>query len=199
MASRPTEATPALSCADVAASIRAGNRSGCDIYSMLYKRISRYMMAHVGYQHFEDRTSITLIAVLEAIENGTLRDPNQIVAYALGVARNQVHEHIRAVVRERQTREDIPLDEVLVRQKTQEQEAIRKQRSEIVFRILQSLSARDRHIMRRFYVDEASDREICEEMGLSNCQLRGIKARAKVEFIKRSNRRLGMQVTRFSK
>jgi DNA-directed RNA polymerase specialized sigma subunit len=48
--------------------------------------------------------------------------------------------------------------------------------------VLRSVSRRDREILDRFYVQEQTQEQICEEMGLSYNQFRLLKSRAKARF-----------------
>ncbi|MDE3196845.1 MAG: sigma-70 family RNA polymerase sigma factor, partial [Acidobacteriota bacterium] len=57
-----------------------------------------------------------------------------------------------------------------------------RQRFEIASRVLQGISHRDREILNRFYVEEQSPDQICDEMGLSFNQFRLLKSRAKKRF-----------------
>jgi len=48
--------------------------------------------------------------------------------------------------------------------------------------VLRSLSAKDQEILTRFYLDEQTQEEICEEMRLNETQFRLLKSRAKARF-----------------
>ena len=53
------------------------------------------------------------------------------------------------------------------------------------------LSARDREILTRFYLQEQTQEEICKEMILSDTQFRLLKSRAKARFAEMGRRKLG--------
>ena len=63
-----------------------------------------------------------------------------------------------------------------------EQEIISRQRTEIARKVMLGISRRDREILDRFYVQEQSQSQICQEMGLTNTQFRLLKSRAKMRF-----------------
>jgi RNA polymerase sigma factor (sigma-70 family) len=71
-----------------------------------------------------------------------------------------------------------------------EQTAAFRQKVEFMTSILQSLSDRDREILTRFYLDEQTQEQICEEMDLSETQFRLLKSRAKARFGELGKRKL---------
>jgi DNA-directed RNA polymerase specialized sigma subunit len=56
--------------------------------------------------------------------------------------------------------------------------------------VLASLSPRDRNILERFYLQEQTQEQICEEMSLSETQFRLLKSRAKARFGEIGKKRL---------
>jgi RNA polymerase sigma-70 factor (ECF subfamily) len=56
--------------------------------------------------------------------------------------------------------------------------------------VLDGLSVRDREILSRFYLDEQTQEEICDEMDLSETQFRLLKSRAKARFGELGKRKL---------
>ena len=72
-----------------------------------------------------------------------------------------------------------------------EQIAIARQRAELMRLVLESLSRRDREILERFYLQEQSQEQICEEMSLSETQFRLLKSRAKARFGEIGRKKLG--------
>jgi RNA polymerase sigma factor (sigma-70 family) len=63
-----------------------------------------------------------------------------------------------------------------------EQEAIIREKSQLMRSSLQALSERDRDILVRFYLKEQPQEQICQEMSLSETQFRLLKSRAKAKF-----------------
>ena len=68
------------------------------------------------------------------------------------------------------------------RKQNPEQEAIVRQKSELMKSALRSLSDRDRDILVRFYLKEQPQEQICREMSLTETQFRLLKSRAKAKF-----------------
>ena len=56
--------------------------------------------------------------------------------------------------------------------------------------VLKTISARDREILTRFYLQEQSQEQICQEMSLTETQFRLLKSRAKAKFGELGKRRL---------
>ena len=50
--------------------------------------------------------------------------------------------------------------------------------------ILRAMSSRDREILKRFYLDEQTEEQICGQMELTRSQFRLLKARAAARFVK---------------
>jgi len=63
-----------------------------------------------------------------------------------------------------------------------ESSVIARQRAEIARKVLDGVSRRDREILKRFYVLEQAQEQICAEMGLTYNQFRLLKSRAKARF-----------------
>lgn len=55
---------------------------------------------------------------------------------------------------------------------------------------MNGLTARDREILMRFYLEEQSQDQICTEMGLTETQFRLLKSRAKTRFAEMSRKAL---------
>src|SRR5208282_2483029 len=63
-----------------------------------------------------------------------------------------------------------------------EERAMFSQRTDLINRVLDELSERDREILTRFYLLEQCQVQICTEMALSDTQFRLLKSRAKSRF-----------------
>ena len=68
------------------------------------------------------------------------------------------------------------------RRDTPEEAAIPRQHVQMAEEVLKNISERDREILTRFYLQEQTQEEICEEMSLSETQFRLLKSRAKARF-----------------
>ena len=77
-----------------------------------------------------------------------------------------------------------------------ERRAVDNERADVVRRVLKGVSRRDREVLRRFYVEEQSQEQICEEMQLTYNQFRLLKSRAKARFSEMGRRvaqRMGLR------
>jgi RNA polymerase sigma factor (sigma-70 family) len=99
------------------------------------------------------------------------------------IVRRQVAAHIDRVVQDRRDQTDLETGaKVADPRGTPEQAAIFREKSDLLKRVLNELSARDREILTRFYLHEEAQDQICEEMGLTDTQFRLLKSRAKARF-----------------
>jgi RNA polymerase sigma factor (sigma-70 family) len=99
------------------------------------------------------------------------------------VVRRQVAAHIDQVVHSR--RDELHLDvgvRVVDGRRNPEQNMAFQQKVDFMVEILNQLSERDRDILTRFYLQEETQEEICEEMELTETQFRLLKSRAKARF-----------------
>ena len=69
--------------------------------------------------------------------------------------------------------------------------AIRRKHQDVAARILAAMSARDREVMMRFYLDGHAAKRIEADLGLTETQFRLIKSRAKASFTACAARPLG--------
>jgi RNA polymerase sigma factor (sigma-70 family) len=123
------------------------------------------------------------VVVVQAIRRGELREPERLMGFVRTIVRRQVAAHIEKVVQSR--REEVDLDSgqrVPDPARTPEESAMRLERQHLIHRVLGELSARDREVLTRFYLEEQSQEKICEEMRLTDTQFRLLKSRAKARF-----------------
>jgi len=121
--------------------------------------------------------------VVQAIRRGELREPERLMGFVRTIVRRLVAAHIDRVVHTR--RDHIDLEATLRiadPAENPEESAIFRQRAEIIGRVLEELSTRDREILIRFYLREQGQDQICSEMELTDTQFRLLKSRAKARF-----------------
>ena len=68
--------------------------------------------------------------------------------------------------------------------------AMNRQQEQLAVSVLKAISRRDREILTRFYLDEQSQEQICQDMSLTETQFRLLKSRAKARFGELGKRRL---------
>ena len=71
-----------------------------------------------------------------------------------------------------------------------EQRLLRAERSDLMLKVLNGISRRDREILTRFYLYEQPQSQICEEMALTETQFRLLKSRAKMRFAELGRKRI---------
>jgi RNA polymerase sigma factor (sigma-70 family) len=164
--------------------IRTGQITGMtELYQLFSKGIRFYLCRQLGPQELDDKVHDTFVVVVQAIRRGELREPSRLMGFVRTIVRRQVAAHIDRVVQTR--RDQIDLDSTLRLASpgdNPEEKAMFSQRSDLINRVLEELSDRDREILTRFYLLEQSQDQICSEMALSETQFRLLKSRAKARF-----------------
>jgi RNA polymerase sigma-70 factor, ECF subfamily len=164
--------------------IRVGDPVGMEeLYGVFSRGVRYYLCRQLGPQELEDKVHDTFLIVVQAICRGELREPDRLMGFVRTIVRRQVAAYIDNAVQTR--REQAGLESGLTisdDRSNPEQDAIARQRTEIMLGILQKLSKRDRDILTRFYLMGQSQERICGEMRLSDTQFRLLKSRAKARF-----------------
>jgi RNA polymerase sigma-70 factor (ECF subfamily) len=164
--------------------IKAGSDDGMEqLYKLFSRGIKYYLCRQLGPQELDDKVHDTFLIVVNAIKRGDLREPERLMGFVRTVVRRQVAAYIENAVHRR--REEAELESgISVADRTQnpEQEAMIKQKAELMKSALSALSKRDRDILIRFYLKEQPQEQICREMSLSETQFRLLKSRAKAKF-----------------
>jgi len=166
------------------ARIRTGETEGLEeLYGLFSKGIRFYLCRQLGPQELEDKVHDTFVVVVQAIRRGELREPERLMGFVRTIVRRLVAAHIDRVVHTRRERMDMESTfRIADPAENPEEAAVFQQRKELINRVLGELLERDREILRRFYLLEQRQEEICSEMGLSETQFRLLKSRAKARF-----------------
>ena len=162
-----------------------------ELYRLFARGIRYYLCRQLGHQELDDKVHDTFVIVVQAIRRGELREPDRLMGFVRTVVRRQVAAYIDEVVHSR--REELNLDlgvRVADRRFNPEQSAATQQKIELMLSVLRSLSDRDREILTRFYLDEQTQEQICQEMRLTETQFRLLKSRAKARFGEIGKRKL---------
>ncbi len=172
--------------------IRAGDERGMeDLYQVFANGVRFYLCRQLGRQDVDDKIHDTFVIVVQAIRKGDLREPERLMGFVRTIARRQVAAHIEQTTHLR--REQTELDTTIGvpdSNLTPEEQAISRQRVELMKEVLNGVSPRDREILTRFYLREQTQEEICDEMDLSETQFRLLKSRAKARFGEIGRRKL---------
>lgn len=115
----------------------------------------------------------TLLAVIAALREGKLRDPERLAGFVHGVARNVLASHFRSRAREPVT---VPLDADLSAPRADDAEE--RERRQIVLRAVDELAPLDREVLDLSLVHGLRPGEIARRLGLSPEAVRMRKMRA---------------------
>jgi RNA polymerase sigma factor (sigma-70 family) len=164
--------------------ICAGDPGGMeDLYAVFSRGVRFYLCRQLGPQELEDKVHDTFLIVVQAIRRGELREPDRLMGFVRTIVRRQVAAYIDNAVQTRKEQTGLECGLAISDERSNpEQDAIARQRTEIMLGILQRISRRDREILTRFYLLGQSQERICQEMRLSDTQFRLLKSRAKSRF-----------------
>lgn len=155
----------------------------------LVKNFTYFLMRQLGTQDLQDNVHDVYVTVAQAIAAGKLRDPERLSAFLTTVARFYSYSQIERRVQSRARL--LPLDGTDVPDDTDlELKVYRKQRVTFVRDILRQMPALDREILLRFYIEEQSKEQICQEMKITPTQFRNMKSQAKLALTRLGARRL---------
>jgi RNA polymerase sigma factor (sigma-70 family) len=174
--------------------VRRGQPSGLEELYTLAKNFTYFLMRQLGDEDLLDKVHDIFVTVAQAIRGGKLRDPERLIPFLTTVTRFYTYDQI-----ERRTylrRRSAPLEGLNPPDFRINMEAsvYSRQRRSIAREILQSMPRRDRDVLLRFYIEEQSKEQICQEMQLTPTQFRLLKSKAKATFAQLGTRRLGMEL-----
>jgi RNA polymerase sigma factor (sigma-70 family) len=154
-----------------------------ELYRIFAKGIRFFLCRQLGSQELDDKVHDTFLIVVQAIQRGDLREPERLMGFVRTVVRRQVAAYIDQIVRVRREESDIEVSgRIPDRRNNPEQSLAFRQKVELMKCVLRELSDKDREILTRFYLNEQTQEQICEDMNLSDTQFRLLKSRAKARF-----------------
>lgn len=182
--SATTSSESTVDWAALVAQIKAGEDAGLEyLYQQFSRGIRYYLCRHLGPEELDDRVHDTFLVVVQAIRKGDLREPERLMGFVRTIVRRQVAAYIDLAVQARRDQADMECGVAVADGKSNpEQQAIARQKKELMKSVLESLSKRDRDILVRFYLNEEPQESICREMSLTETQFRLLKSRAKARF-----------------
>lgn len=178
--------------AELVERIRSGDPSGMEqLYAIFARGVRFYLWRQIGPEELDDRVHDTFLLVVQAIQRGDLREPERLMGFVRTVVRRQVAAYIERAVQTRRGQTELhPGLPVSDSRSNPEQQLLARQKVEIMLKVLESVSRRDREILTRFYLLEQTQQQICREMKLTETQFRLLKSRAKARFGELGKRRL---------
>jgi RNA polymerase sigma-70 factor (ECF subfamily) len=184
--------------ADLARRVASGDASAeAEVADLFLRRA--WVFASVRLHDAEaarDVAQDVMLAVLESLRAGRLRDPRNLSAFVLGTARNLVNNHHRHEARLRESLEDPPGPPAAT---DPLQAGIDRERRGLVRKALGHLTGLDRRIFLLTLVQGMKPREIAPILGLKTGLVRTHKARAVrivTDEIERATRRHAPDHTR---
>lgn len=154
-----------------------------ELYGMFSNGVRYYLCRQLGPEELEDRLHDAFLVVVDSIRAGELRDPRRLMGFIRTVVKRMVAATIDKQITARRERiDDERTSNVSDKRVTPEGALLFQQQTQIVREVLNEMSERDRQILSRFYVDEQSPQQICEDMNLTMTQFRLLKSRAKNRF-----------------
>ncbi len=164
--------------------IKAGDEAGMEqLYKVFRGGVRYYLGRQLGPQELEDRVRDTFLIIINAIKRCDLSEPDLLMGFVRSVVRQQVAAHIEKADESR--RDEIDLEDgvtVADRAQNPEQQAIIRQKADLIQRSLSALSEKDLEILIRFYLHEQSQQQICREMDLTETQFGLTKSRANAKL-----------------
>ncbi len=172
--------------------VQRGDPSGMEaLYCVFARGVRFYLCRQLGPQELDDRVHDVFLIVVNAIRRGEVREPERLMGFVRTVVRRQIAAHIDRAVQRRKDEVDVESGIRLADARLNpEEDAIERQKAELMEGVLRGISRRDREILTRFYLQEQPQEQICLEMNLTETQFRLLKSRAKTRFSELGRRRL---------
>ena len=175
---------------DLVERVRARQTIAFEELYALVKNFTFFLMRQLGTEDLQDKVHDVFLTVTQAILTGKLRDPERLIPFLTTVARFYTYNQIERRVSRRRVgylSDGINPPDSRV---NLELSAYQKQMAEIAQEILSAMPRRDRDVLNRFYLEEQSKEQICDEMQLTPTQFRLLKSKAKSTFTEMGERRL---------
>jgi RNA polymerase sigma factor (sigma-70 family) len=165
-----------------------GPDSESELFAVLGKGIHFLLLRQLRNQaDSEDGVQHCFMVALSAIRNGSLREPAAVAGFVVTVARRYAAQVIQSRVKTR-NRYIAVQDTLIPVGAAQEADRYRKQKTELLRAALLRLSASDREILYRYYLQEETEEEIRQAMCLTETQFRLRKSRAKAHLAREVER-----------
>jgi RNA polymerase sigma-70 factor, ECF subfamily len=170
--------TTVWATAIVAGIIGNNEEAKTDFYVKIGPGIKSYLRRQLPPYQIDDRAHNVVIATLQAIQAGKLREPERLLGYVRTIAQRQVVEAISEMQQDRAS--GVPLDALPItdHRPDPEKELASARRIEVMVKVLGQLSPVDKDILVRWYMREQTTATICAETGLTEKQVSNRKYRA---------------------
>jgi len=173
--------------------IREGDPAGEEaLYRNLETGARIFLRRRLGTRDVEDQVHNVFLIVVESIRQGTLREPERLMAFVRTVLYRQLNLEISRMIRARETSAGLESAAPLASQgSSPEQAAVTGQMIALMKRALGKMSGRDIEILSRCYIREQPPEQVRAEMGLTLTQFNLLKSRAKARLAELVRKQLG--------
>ena len=167
----PASLTPAQASLDeLLERVRRGDEAALEEFrGVIAKGIRFFLSRELGAENLEERVDLTFRVVVQTLQRDEAGGADRLMGHVLDSIRAQVAAHTAKAPD---------------RDANPQQAAAFRRQLECMRGILRAMSPRDREILRRFYLDEQTEEQICREMELAPSKLRLLKSRAAAWFVK---------------
>jgi RNA polymerase sigma-70 factor, ECF subfamily len=167
--------------------IQAGEeQAASELYGIINRGIRFFMRRSIGQgEDLDDNVHDAFIAILDVIRKGQLRNPECLMGLVRTIVHRQIGLYIGEQVERRKRWQGIEDFKLYDSRPDPEKLLEERERRELMASTLKDMTARDREILTRFYVEEQTEQEICEAMSLNRTQFRLLKSRAKARAAER--------------
>jgi len=192
MKTKTARSSPTETPAELVSRIRSGDPDAeAALYRVFSTGVRFLLMRRFGRASaLDDELHTSFIITVEAIRNGAVREPDRLMGFIRTVVLRRMAEHINEQVFRRNHTVDATDYVIRDRRLTADQMLMRAQQRAVARQVLQELSANDREVLVRFYLEEQPPERICREMHLTSTQFRLLKHRAKARFALKGQRKL---------
>jgi|SRR5947209_12161087 len=175
---------------DLVARVQSRQTAAFEELYGLVKNFTFFLMRQLGAEDLQDKVHDVFLTVAQAILSGKLREPERLIPFLTTVTRFYTYNQIeRRISRRRVSALSDGMNPPDVRVNL-EHSTYQQQRIKIAREILGAMPRRDRDVLSRFYIEEQSKEQICDEMQLTPTQFRLLKSKAKSTFTQLGERRL---------
>jgi len=156
-----------------------------ELYELLSRGLRFFLARRLPKaEDSEDELHNVFLMVIYGIQRGHIREPERLMGYVRGIVRHRLAAKIEEIVK---MRSHVEASDFNVGGTRVDIEATieNQERKNCAMEVLRSMSIKDRDILMRFYLNEQTREEICQDMHLTETQFRLLKSRAKARFVER--------------
>jgi len=156
----------------------------------------RYLIQRqLGPDDLEDSVHDCILAVITAVRRGTLQKTERFAGFVQTIVKRHIISKIDEKISDRKNDTFDSISPIHFKGASPEAQALKSETKLIARHALDSLSDRDRDVLRRFYLLDQTEEQIRRDLNLSPHVFKNIKHRAKNKFAEQWHSRAGRRVT----